>query len=124
LLGAYLEGRLVAGRFNIIEVETGAPPTRLMRSQRARRVERIAREIGKLDLPSGSTKRCLLVFHLMIAGRLHWKRDRRFLKLAGRVSGARQFYFEMGRSTLVRGGGDEEAGRRCTFLAGDGTSRA
>jgi len=105
--GRVLERALVAGP---LLLRTATPP---LEASHGRRVKGL-RRIGK-RLAIGFDNDVWLVFHLMIAGRLHWK-EGRVIPDGRRVSAA--FYFEDGTLTLTEAGTKKRASLH--VLAGEG----
>src|SRR5215468_8003780 len=93
ILGKTLERAMVAGPFLM---RTADPPLASAAGHRVQRLKRIGKRIA-----IGFDNDVWLVFHLMIAGRLHWKKDhvtpdgRRILAALN---------FDSGTLTLTEGG--------------------
>jgi formamidopyrimidine-DNA glycosylase len=98
ILGHVLERALVAAPFLL---RTAAPAIDSAQTHAVTAIRRIGKRIA-----IGFDNGLWLVFHLMIAGRLHWK-DRRVIPDGRRVSAA--FYFDDGTLTLTEAGTKKRA---------------
>jgi formamidopyrimidine-DNA glycosylase len=98
MLGHVLDRVLVAGPFLL---RTAAPPIESTHGHTVKAIRRIGKRIA-----IGFDNDIWLVFHLMIAGRLHWK-DRRVTPDGRRVSAA--LYFDSGTLTLTEAGTKKRA---------------
>jgi formamidopyrimidine-DNA glycosylase len=107
IVGRVLEQALVAGPFLL---RTATPPLDASYGRRVKGLRRIGKRVA-----IGFDNGVWLVFHLMIAGRLHWK-ERRVIPDGRRVSAA--FYFENGTLTLTEAGTKKRVSLH--VLAGEG----
>jgi formamidopyrimidine-DNA glycosylase len=107
IVGRVLERALVAGP---LLLRTATPPLAASHGRRVKGLRRIGKRIA-----IGFDNDVWLVFHLMIAGRLHWK-DGRVIPDGRRVSAA--FYFDNGTLTLTEAGTKKRASLH--VLAGEG----
>jgi len=98
IVGRVLERALVAGP---LLLRTARPPLDASHGRRVKGLRRIGKRIA-----IGFDNDVWLVFHLMIAGRLHWK-EGRVIPDGRRVSAA--FYFENGTLTLTEAGTKKRA---------------
>ena len=98
ILGDVLERVLVASPYLL---RTATPPIDLTQSQTVKTIRRIGKRIA-----IGFDNDLWLVFHLMIAGRLHWK-ERRVVPDGRRVAAA--FYFRAGTLTVSEAGTKKRA---------------
>ena len=98
IVGRVLERALVAGP---LLLRTATPPLDASHGRRVKGLRRIGKRIA-----IGFDNDLWLVFHLMIAGRLHWK-EGRVIPDGRRVSAA--FYFENGTLTLTEAGTKKRA---------------
>jgi len=98
IVGCVLERALVAGP---LLLRTATPPLDASHGRRVKGLRRIGKRIA-----IGFDNDVWLVFHLMIAGRLHWK-EGRVIPDGRRVSAA--FYFENGTLTLTEAGTKKRA---------------
>jgi len=98
IVGRVLERALVAGP---LLLRTATPPLDASHGRRVKGLRRIGKRIA-----IGFDNDVWLVFHLMIAGRLHWK-EGRVIPDGRRVSAA--FYFENGTLTLTEAGTKKRA---------------
>jgi formamidopyrimidine-DNA glycosylase len=98
IVGRVLERALVAGP---LLLRTATPPLDASHGRRVKGLRRIGKRIA-----IGFDDDVWLVFHLMIAGRLHWK-EARVIPDGRRVSAA--FYFENGTLTLTEAGTKKRA---------------
>ncbi len=98
ILGDVLERVLVASPYLL---RTATPSIDLTQSHTVRTIRRIGKRIA-----IGFDNDIWLVFHLMIAGRLHWK-ERRSVPDGRRVAAA--FYFRAGTLTLSEAGTKKRA---------------
>ncbi len=98
IVGCVLERALVAGP---LLLRTATPPLDASHGRRVKGLRRIGKRIA-----IGFDNDLWLVFHLMIAGRLHWK-EGRVIPDGRRVSAA--FYFENGTLTLTEAGTKKRA---------------
>jgi formamidopyrimidine-DNA glycosylase len=106
IVGRVLERALVAGP---LLLRTATPPLDASHGRRVKGLRRIGKRIA-----IGFDNDAWLVFHLMIAGRLHWK-EGRVIPDGRRVSAA--FYFENGTLTLTEAGTKKRASLH--ILAGE-----
>jgi formamidopyrimidine-DNA glycosylase len=107
IAGRVLQRALVAGP---LLLRTATPPLDASHGRRVKGLRRIGKRIA-----IGFDNDVWLVFHLMIAGRLHWK-EGRVIPDGRRVSAA--FYFENGTLTLTEAGTKKRASLH--VLAGEG----
>jgi formamidopyrimidine-DNA glycosylase len=107
ILGRVLERILVAGPFLL---RTAAPTIDSTQGHAVKAIRRIGKRIA-----IGFDNDIWLVFHLMIAGRLHWK-ERRVTPDGRRVSAA--LYFDSGTLTLTEAGTKKQASLH--VVAGEG----
>jgi formamidopyrimidine-DNA glycosylase len=107
MVGRVLERALVAGP---LLLRTVTPPLDASHGRRVKGLRRIGKRIA-----IGFDNDVWLAFHLMIAGRLHWK-EGRVIPDGRRVSAA--FYFENGTLTLTEAGTKKRASLH--VLAGEG----
>jgi len=98
ILGDVLERALVASPYLL---RTATPSIDLTQSHTVKAIRRIGKRIA-----IGFDNDIWLVFHLMIAGRLHWK-ERRIVPDGRRVAAA--FYFRAGTLTLSEAGTKKRA---------------
>jgi len=98
ILGDVLERALVASPYLL---RTATPSIDLTQSRTVKAIRRIGKRIAM-----GFDNDIWLVFHLMIAGRLHWK-ERRVVPDGRRVAAA--FYFRAGTLTLSEAGSKKRA---------------
>ena len=98
ILGHVLERLLVAGPFLL---RTAIPPIDSAQGHAVKAIRRIGKRIAV-----GFDNDIWLVFHLMIAGRLHWK-ERRVVPDGRRVAAA--FHFDTGTLTLTEAGTKKRA---------------
>jgi formamidopyrimidine-DNA glycosylase len=98
IVGHVLERVLVAGPFLL---RTAMPPIDATQGHTVKAIRRIAKRIA-----IGFDNELWLVFHLMIAGRLHWN-ERRFTPDGRRASAA--FHFDNGTLTLTEAGTKKRA---------------
>jgi formamidopyrimidine-DNA glycosylase len=98
VLGDVLERVLVASPYLL---RTATPSIVLTQSHTVRTIRRIGKRIA-----IGFDNDLWLVFHLMIAGRLHWK-ERRLVPDGRRVAAA--FYFRAGTLTVSEAGSKKRA---------------
>ncbi len=98
ILGDVLERALVASPYLL---RTATPSIDLTQSHMVKAILRIGKRIV-----IGFDNDIWLVFHLMIAGRLHWK-ERRIVPDGRRVAAA--FYFRAGTLTLSEAGTKKRA---------------
>jgi len=98
IVGHVLERVLVAGPFLL---RTAMPPVDSVQGHRVTAIRRIGKRIA-----IGFDNDVWLVFHLMIAGRLHWKAGR-VMPDGRRVSAA--FHFDSGTLTLTEAGTKKRA---------------
>jgi formamidopyrimidine-DNA glycosylase len=98
ILGRVMERALVAGPFLL---RTAMPPVDSAQEHTVKAIRRIGKRIA-----IGFDNDIWLVFHLMIAGRLHWK-ERRVTPDGRRVSAA--FIFDTGTLTLTEVGSKKRA---------------
>jgi formamidopyrimidine-DNA glycosylase len=98
IVGRVLERALVAGP---LLLRTARPPLDASHGRRVKGLRRIGKRIA-----IGFDNDVWLVFHLMIAGRLHWK-EGRVIPDGRRVSAA--LYFENGTLTLTEAGTKKRA---------------
>ncbi len=98
ILGHVLERALVAGPFLL---RTAIPPSDSAQGHAVKAIRRIGKRIAV-----GFDNDIWLVFHLMIAGRLHWK-ERRVVPDGRRVAAA--FHFDTGTLTLTEAGTKKRA---------------
>jgi len=98
IVGRVLERALVAGP---LLLRTATPPLDASHGRRVKGLRRIGKRIA-----IGFDNDVWLVFHLMIAGRLHWN-EGRVIPDGRRVSAA--FYFENGTLTLTEAGTKKRA---------------
>ena len=98
ILGDMLERVLVASPYLL---RTATPPIDLTQSQTVKTIRRIGKRIA-----IGFDNDLWLVFHLMIAGRLHWK-ESRVVPDGRRVAAA--FYFRAGTLTVSEAGTKKRA---------------
>lgn len=98
IVGHVLERALVAGPFLL---RTAVPPLDSTQGHTVKAIRRIGKRIAL-----GFDNDTWLVFHLMIAGRLHWKPGR-VTPDGRRVSAA--FYFDCGTLTLTEAGTKKRA---------------
>ncbi len=98
ILGDVLERVLVASPYLL---RTATPPIHLTHSHTVKTIRRIGKRIA-----IGFDNDLWLVFHLMVAGRLHWK-ESRVVPDGRRVAAA--FYFRAGTLTLTEAGTKKRA---------------
>jgi len=98
ILGDVLERVLMASPYLL---RTATPPIDLMQGQTVKTIRRIGKRIA-----IGFDNDLWLVFHLMIAGRLHWK-ESRVVPDGRRVAAA--FYFRAGTLTVSEAGTKKRA---------------
>src|SRR5712691_12527018 len=98
IVGHVLERVLVAGPFLL---RTAMPPIDSTQGHTVKAIRRIGKRIA-----IGFDNDIWLVFHLMIAGRLHWK-QRRVVPDGRRVAAA--FYFRAGTLTVSEAGTKKRA---------------
>ena len=98
ILGDVLESALVASPYLL---RTATPSIDLTQSRTVKAIRRIGKRIAM-----GFDNDIWLVFHLMIAGRLHWK-ERRVVPDGRRMAAA--FYFRAGTLTLSEAGSKKRA---------------
>jgi len=98
IVGRVLERAMVAGP---LLLRTAMPPLDAVHGRRVKGLRRIGKRIA-----IGLENDLWLVFHLMIAGRLHWN-EGRVIPDGRRVSGA--LYFENGTLTLTEAGTKKRA---------------
>lgn len=98
ILGRVLEQVLIAGPFLL---RTARPPMEATHGHQVTALRRVGKRIA-----IGLDNDLWLVFHLMIAGRLHWK-ERRIKPDGRRVLAA--FYFDSGTLTLTEAGTQKRA---------------
>jgi len=98
ILGDVLERVLMASPYLL---RTATPPIDLMQGQTVKAIRRIGKRIA-----IGFDNDLWLVFHLMIAGRLHWK-ESRVVPDGRRVAAA--FYFQAGTLTVSESGTKKRA---------------
>jgi formamidopyrimidine-DNA glycosylase len=98
ILGRVLEQVVIAGPFLL---RTARPPVETTHGHRVTGLRRVGKRIA-----IGLDNDLWLVFHLMIAGRLHWK-ERRIKPDGRRVLAA--FYFDSGTLTLTEAGTQKRA---------------
>jgi formamidopyrimidine-DNA glycosylase len=98
ILGRVLEQALIAGPFLL---RTARPPMQATHGHKVTRLRRVGKRIAM-----GLENDLWLVFHLMIAGRLHWV-ERRVKPDGRRVLAA--FYFDCGTLTLTEAGTQKRA---------------
>lgn len=98
ILGEVLERVLVASPYLL---RTATPPIDQTQSHTVKTIRRIGKRIAL-----GFDNELWLVFHLMVAGRLHWK-ERRIVPDGRRVAAA--FHFDTGTLTLTEAGTKKRA---------------
>jgi formamidopyrimidine-DNA glycosylase len=108
ILGHVLERVLVAAPFLM---RTATPPVDSAHNHTVKAIRRIGKRIA-----IGFDNDVWLVFHLMIAGRLHWK-ERRVTPDGRRVSAA--LYFDNGTLTLTEAGTQKRASLHVVAREGD-----
>jgi formamidopyrimidine-DNA glycosylase len=106
ILGHVLERVQIAGPSLL---RTAAPPIDSAQNHSVNALRRVGKRIAiGLDTGSGATGDLWLVLHLMIAGRLHWKRKKDRIAPDGRRTLA-AFDFDSGTLTLTEAGARKRA---------------